>query len=83
MLFQSRVVKVVEFILFDPEKLFTSGLPRLTLLPYSNYAKAMLSFFPKKIILKSLIETSNVVSTVAALFPIESAVNRFKGEQRP
>ena len=33
-LFQSSIVKVIEFILFDPEKLFTSVLPRLTLLPY-------------------------------------------------
>ena len=47
LLFQSSTVKVIEFILFDPEKLFTSVLPRLTLLPYSNYAKAILSFFPK------------------------------------
>ena len=38
-------MKVIEFILFDPEKLFTSVLPRLTLLPFSNYAQAISSFF--------------------------------------
>ena len=44
-LLQSSIVKITEFILFDTEKLFTSVLPRLTLLPYSNYAQAILSFF--------------------------------------
>ena len=34
LLFQSSIVKVIEFILIDPVKLFTSVLPRLTLLPY-------------------------------------------------
>ena len=36
------------FILSDPEKYFTSVLPRLTLLPYSNYAQGMLRFFLKR-----------------------------------
>ena len=39
---------VIEFILFDPEKLFTSVLPRLALLPKSNHAKAISSFLPEK-----------------------------------
>ena len=34
LLFQSSSVKVIKFILFDPETLFTFHLPRLTLLPY-------------------------------------------------
>ena len=33
-LFQSTTVKVIEFILLDPEKHFTSILARLALLPY-------------------------------------------------
>ena len=42
-------MKIIDFILFDPEKLFTSVLPGLTLLPsYSNYAQAMLSFISEK-----------------------------------
>ena len=48
LLFQSGIVKIIEFILFDREKLFKSVLPRLTLLPHSNYAKAILSFFLKR-----------------------------------
>ena len=40
-------------------------------------------FFWKEIIIKSLIETSKVVLTFAALFFIESNVSGFKGEQRP
>ena len=44
LLFQSSIVKVIEFKLFDPEKPFTSVLPRLALLHYSNYAQAI-SFF--------------------------------------
>ena len=76
-------MKVNEFILFDPEKLFTSVLPRLILLPYSNYAQAISSFLWKEIIIKSLIETGKVVLTLAAVSPIESAVSGLKGEQRP
>ena len=83
MLFQSSIVKVTEFILFDPEKLFTSVLPRLTLLPYSNYAEAILSFSLKRNYHKSLIETSKVVLTFAALFPTESAVSGFKVNNIP
>ena len=49
LLFQSSIAKAIEFILFDPEKLFiTFVLPRLTLLPYSNYGQAMLSFVLKR-----------------------------------
>ena len=83
MLFQSSIVKVIEFILFDPEKLFTSVLHRLTLLPYSNYVQAILTSFLKEIIIKSFIETSKVVLTFAALFPVESAVGGFRGGQHP
>ena len=32
-------------VLFDPEKLFTSVSPPLTLLRYSNYAQAIFFFF--------------------------------------
>ena len=38
-------MKVIKFILFDPKKLFTSVLPRLTLLRYCNYAQAILRVF--------------------------------------
>ena len=48
-----------------------------------NYAQAILSFFWKEIVIKSLIETSEVVLTFAAIFPIESAVSSFKGGHRP
>ena len=81
MLFQSSIVKVIEFILFYPEKLFTYVLPRLTL-PYRNYAQAILSCFFNEIVIKSLIETIKVFLTFAALLPIETAVSGFKGEQR-
>ena len=83
-IFQISMVKVLEFILFDPGKLFTSVLPRLTLLPYSNYAQAILSFFLKGNCHKiGHIENSKVVSTFDVLFPIESAVSGFKCEQSP
>ena len=34
LLFQSSIVKIIEFILFEPERLFTSALSHLTLLHY-------------------------------------------------
>ena len=75
-------------LFYYPEKLFTSVLPRLTLLPYFLQglhnafiiSQLTLSFFLKRNYHKILIETSMVVLTFAA---IESAVSGFKGEQRP
>ena len=34
LLFPSSIVKIIEFILFEPEELFAFVLPHLTLLPY-------------------------------------------------
>ena len=42
-----------------------------------------IKFFLKRKYIKSLIETSKVILTFAALFPIDSAISGFKGEQRP
>ena len=47
------------------------------------FCSLSIKFFLREIIIKSLIETSIVVLTFAAWFPIESAASGFKGEQRP
>ena len=84
LLFQSSTEKVTEFILFDPEKLLTSVLPRLTLLPYSSYTQAILIkflFLKRNYYKISQRNCIKVILTFAALFPIESDVSGFKGEQ--
>ena len=86
MLFQSSIVKVIEFILFDPKKALYICFTSFNIITIFNkgytihlsYPFLIFIFFLKEIVIKSLIETSIVDLTFAAWFPMKvlSAVSK-------